>query len=330
MTKGLFAVYFGGGELPGSPEQMRGIKSRIGWVRSKSAFMDSRMGNYDRDMADAIRALDKSVSPDNLLDMALAKTGLLPATRAVQKNMFLPIALAQFYGVDVIVWAGAYQKGIKDFHGDEAKAVEYADQAVRMTQGSGDKLDLSGIQRGPELVKLLTTFYSYFNVLYNMTAMRVKDVAVKRDVASVVSLARSFVLLYLIPSLLGELLSGRGPDDDDDWLDWAAVKLASYGMGTVVGVRNFSSVLEGYEVQFMPSERGVDAASSFLSEISKAMRDDKKSKPEKLAKYGARTLGYAFRLPEGQAEITIGAMLEYLNGTNEDAEIRDLFFKKKK
>ena len=30
------------------------------------------------------------------------------------------------------------------------------------------------------------------------------------------------------PSVLGELLAGRTPDEDEDWAKWAAVKTAAY------------------------------------------------------------------------------------------------------
>ena len=53
----------------------------------------------------------------------------------------------------------------------DAKAVAHADRVVRLTQGSGKTSDLSAIQRGGELQKTVTTFFSWFNVMYNLASL---------------------------------------------------------------------------------------------------------------------------------------------------------------
>ena len=48
-----------------------------------------------------------------------------------------------------------------------------ADQAVIDSQGSGMTKDLAGIERGGELAKLFTAYYSYMNTTYNLAANRI-------------------------------------------------------------------------------------------------------------------------------------------------------------
>ncbi len=115
--------------------------------------------------------------------------------------------------VDLPTWWGAYEKGIKDFAGDETKAARYADSMVRVSQGSGSTKDLARIQRGSELARAFTMFYSYFNTFYNLGALRIDALKKDHSAPAVFAATNTALLLWFIPAVLTEIAAGRGPDD---------------------------------------------------------------------------------------------------------------------
>ena len=302
------------------------------WVKEASPMMAQRINSFDRDVADATSDFARqNLTPDSLMSTLTSKVGLRKFEQWFKKNAFVPMGVVQ-YGVDLPTWCGAYQKGLKDFNGSETKARDYADSVVRLTQGSGATKDLARVQRGSQYAKLFTMFYSYFNTLYNMTAIRVADVNMNRDMASVIRAGNSFLLLYMIPAILTEIASGRGPDDDEEFLAWSAKQLLMYPMQTVVGMRSIAGAIEGeFSYKASPAEAAPEAIYKFIVEVNKALTDDNyKFDGKKFAKLSLKTLGYMGGLPLGQAEISAFNVWDYLDGTSGDYELRDLIFRRQK
>ncbi len=302
------------------------------WVKEASPMMAQRINSFDRDVADATSDFARqNLTPDSLMSTLTSKVGLRKFEQWFKKNAFVPMGVVQ-YGVDLPTWCGAYQKGLKDFNGSETKARDYADSVVRLTQGSGATKDLARVQRGSQYAKLFTMFYSYFNTLYNMTALRVADVNMNRDMASVIRAGNSFLLLYMIPAILTEIASGRGPDDDEEFLAWSAKQLLMYPMQTVVGMRSIAGAIEGeFSYKASPAEAAPEAIYKFIVEVNKALTDDNyKFDGKKFAKLSLKTLGYMGGLPLGQAEISAFNVWDYLDGTSGDYELRDLIFRRQK
>lgn len=132
----------------------------------------------------------------------------------------------------VPAWIGAYRAGLNEGK-NEADAVTYADAMVRRMLPAWNPVDQSAIQRNRVLSPFLM-FASFHNVIYNelrdewepvLQALGVKDAAKKAAVAVPATL-----FIVFSSYVLGELLSGRGPepgDGDDEaerWLHWAARK----------------------------------------------------------------------------------------------------------
>ena len=302
------------------------------WVKEVSPMMAQRIKSFDRDVADATANFSRqSLTPDNLMSSLTSKAGLRKAEQWFKEHAFVPMGVVQF-GVDLPTWCGAYQKGLKDFDGSETKARDYADSVVRLTQGSGAAKDLARVQRGSQYAKLFTMFYTYFNTLYNMTALRVADVNMNRDMASVTRAGNSFLLLYMIPAVLTEIVAGRGPDDDEEFLAWSAKQLLMYPMQTIVGMRSIAGAIEGeFGYKASPAEAAPEAVYKFIVEVNKALTDDNyKFDGKKAAKLGLKTLGYVAGLPLGQAEISAFNVWDYLDGTSGDYELRDLIFRRQK
>jgi hypothetical protein len=188
-------------------------------VNEKSAFMTNRARTRFRELNE----LRNKVQGQNALQ------------RAVSENAyFLMMAFQRL--VDVPTWQGAYERAISEGN-DEARAVALADQAVIDAQGNGQTKDLAAIERGPQALKLFTTFYSFMNLGLNL------GVASKMSPGSRAKFAADMLLLYTVPAVLGSILKDAftpGDAGDDEEL---AKKLAgeqlSYLLGLVVIGREF-------------------------------------------------------------------------------------------
>ena len=307
--------------------------AKSAWVKSKSAFMADRLSAFDRDVFDSTKWHNQEMlSPTSALDATTPEI-VLRIERFLKKNAFILTSLVQ-YGVDLPTWLGAYTKGLKDFKGDEVKAVEYADSIVRLSQSSGYTKDLARIQRGANAYKMFTMFYSYFSTVYNLTANVVADVNMKRDAASVLAAGNAFLLLYVIPAILSEIAAGRGPDEDDgeEPLSWAVQQVIMYPMQTVVGVRTFANVVEAeFDYKFTPAQDAPGSIYNLFKELNKiAFDEDYEADPKKVAKTALRAYGYAKGLPMQQPIITAFNIMDYMDGDAMDFQLRDLFFTRQK
>ena len=282
-------------------------------VMEKSKFMENRIQAFDRDVRDAMKGL-------TLKDSVMQE---------VERFAYKGIGMAQM-GVDLPTWWGAYEKAmqveyrdVQDVDAREKKAIAYADSAVRTSQGSGSTLDLSRIQRGGEFQRLLTMFYSYFNTLYNLTYRRAKQTTSYKDVPQ---LAASAMLLWFLPAVLSDLVSGRGPDDDDEWLPWMAQKIGLYPLQMLVGVRDVANAAFGeFGYQLTPAESAPKSIVNWFKAVEKAIKE---GEPERLVKPTAEAIGFIAHLPLKQPIITIGNIWDYATGKDSEFQVRDLFFPK--
>lgn len=308
---------------------IRGIIEQANWIKSVSPFMAQRSMTFERDVSDALRDSSlATLTPSTIFDRILPQK-IRIAENWIKKHAFVPMAFMQSF-VDVPTWLGSYQKGLLDFSGDESRAIAYADSIVRITQGSGSAKDLSRIQKGTEYHKLFTMFYTYFNTLYNLAARRIYDVNMNRDAASVIRAANSFIFLIVMPAICSEIAAGRGPDDDEDYWTWSAQQILMYPFQSIVGIRTLAGIVEAkYGFKATPGQDAPAAIYSFLTEINKALFDeDYDADSEKIVRKGLRAAGYLRGLPLSQAEISVMNILDYIDGTSGDFEIRDLIYRK--
>ena len=319
VMQGVKEAYGGG---------IKGFKEKAAWVRSVSSFMDTRMETFDRDMNDALEDFNNvQLTPGTLLD-AITPRKLKEFERWMKKTAFKPIAYMQF-GVDLPTWLGAYDKGMKDFDGNHDKAKDYADHIVRITQGSGETLDLAKIQRGNEYLKMFTMFYSYFNTLYGLIALRANDVNMNMDQASAMRAATSFLLLVALPATFTEIMAGRGPDEDEEWWAWAAKEITMYPAMSVVGLRDVARFVDGqFGYDMSPAESAPESIFKLLRETLRVATDPEKFDLEKMGKLLLQAYGYTKGLPLKQVEISLFNIIHYLDGTAGDFELRDLVFPK--
>lgn len=287
--KGLSAFY-------GKPWQ---IRRRIDFVLERSAFMRSRMQTFDRDVRDVHKQF-----------------GARSVVRELDAMMFAGIGLMDMT-VSLPTWLGAYDKGMVDFRNDEAAAAAFADRTVRMSQGSGAAKDLAAIQRGTDLHRMFTMFYSYFSTLNNLMRRRAQGTRTGQN--GVGRAALSVLYLVIVPAVLAELMLGRGPEDDEEWLPWAVKTVGLYPAASWVGVRdivNAAATDYGYSI--------TPVADAFQFAADAARKAAEGDFDATFARNALNALGVWLKLPTRQAWLSGEYLSDYFGGEVEDFSLYEM------
>ena len=192
-------------------------------MKSKSEFMAHRTVTAWRDLL----AIKNKVG------------GETAAESWYERNKYLPMLLVQ-QAVDTPTWWGAYRRAVAEGHVDyapdgkldDSKAVALADQAVKMSQGGGETVDLSRWERNPRAAhQLFTMFYSFQNTQLNVLYGTAKDKGLSKGARAAWILG----VAALTPALMGLAKDALTPGDADaDEQDAADV----IGKGALAGVEN--------------------------------------------------------------------------------------------
>lgn len=164
------------------------IKEYGQFILSRSKFMQLRSKELDRDLKDFYnKNLGKSkagIFIDDKVEFLL---------QGIQKMDFV---------VSSISWRAGYEKAILEGK-TEQQAIDYADSVVRLTQGSGRGVDQSRIQRENSTWKMITSFYSVFNVMYNRYRRAIRDIQQGRGYDRLV---REVIYTWLTQAALESLI----------------------------------------------------------------------------------------------------------------------------
>jgi hypothetical protein len=137
--------------------------------------------------------------------------------------------------VSTILWDAKYRE-VFDKTGDEKKAIAAADDVIQSAiPHYFDPGRRAGILANKALRPFLI-FFGYFNKSYNMIATRLDPVINDwrkaegvKDYAKLMpraTFAAGAVFAYLATQqLIAELIMGHGPEDDEEWEDWAIRKM---------------------------------------------------------------------------------------------------------
>jgi hypothetical protein len=253
------------------------MESSLGWIQEKSEFMRLRAKTFNREL----REIRGSVE------------GKSKAMQAVDGGLFWLMRKMQAVA-DVPTWIGQYEKSLAEGLDDDA-AVSMADRAVLESQGGGQTKDLAEVQRKHPM---LTQFYSYFSVTLNLTAERTAATDFKnpRAVAGWLGdMALLQVIPAILPSFLMFLLKGGEEDDEKGWAKRIAEWQLGYLLGNIVGVRELSGVLSGFDYAGPPVGR-------IVSDVGKAGKQTLQGELDEPAVLAyARLMGDAFGIPTTQA-----------------------------
>jgi hypothetical protein len=166
-------------------------------ARQKSQFMMNRSRTRFRELNELRNQVQGQTAPRELM---------------AQYSYWLLLRVQQM--VDVPTWWAGYEKAIAQGN-DEERAVALADQGVKDSQGGGEEVDQAGVERGGQLSKLFTVFYSFMNTAANLGYVQAKTPRSKAK------LAVDLLLLYSVPVVLGQMIVDTltpGGDDDDEEL----------------------------------------------------------------------------------------------------------------
>lgn len=291
------------------------MKTGTAFVHERSTMMLNRQKTFDRDVRDSLQRMTKETK-----------------LQEWQRSFFIMTGLMDM-AVSVPTWLGAYRKAMEGEvseieMGNEPRAIDYADSIVRQTQSAGGVKDLAQIQRGGQVRRSFVMFYSYFSVLYNQFARQISNV--KQGNISLPRLAASAFFLWFAPSILGELVAGRGPDDEDEWAEWAARQGILYPMGAVVGLRDVgSAVLTPFGYGASPAFDAFEMTARTASIPLKALDEDQELGRSDV-KAAVLTAGYWGKLPSRQAWITGEYMFDVMTGEEKPDDpgefVKNMFF----
>lgn len=170
-------TYMGAGEfIHAMGDFWQAPRKNIDLVNGMSPFMGERSEHLDANIREAITTAKLEPGPAKMMD-TIQKNGfkLIGAT----DNMFAyPLWLAAYKRV----LNEKLQEGVAVEKAQES-AIAEGDRAVIKVIGSGDIKDLSPAQKGGEMAKALTMFYTFQNALYNLMANKyyaAKNAALKK------------------------------------------------------------------------------------------------------------------------------------------------------
>jgi hypothetical protein len=242
----------------------------------------------------------------------------------VAEMLFYGHHLADLSAV-VPIWLEAYDMKMQET-GNEQKAIYYADSIVNQTQPASSPKDMPNIMGGSQGAKLFTMFYRYFSIYYNLMASRL---GMTKSVKDLPKLAAWFLWTTFIPTILVGLIRGDTPDDDEDKLEWALKSSFFYPFQSIVGVRDVMNYVQtpywGYSAS--PAFEAPSAVGEFLIETGQAMFGDEDESWMDIVDPGLDVIGYVGKVPVGQAKITVGQLIDYLNGDMPDWDLMDLFLR---
>ena len=264
-------------------------------IFEKSGEMRHRFNNLDRDLRENLRKrLGRKDVKARMIEMA-----------------FKGIAYMDL-SVSLPTWMASYKWAI-DNHYSEAEAIEWADSRVRLSQGTGSAKDLAAVQRGHEAMKLLTVFYTYFNTYYN----RIRDTGrMTETIKDVPDFFLRHWYITMIPAIFSELLSGRGPDEDEEWDEWALRKVIVYPFLTIPLVRDVASAVEsGFGYDFTPAAGMGEHTVRLLNKSFDYVQGD--AELNELMRQAVRTSGYFLGLPTAQATITFDHIIDVAEGDSD-------------
>lgn len=281
-------------------------------IYSKSPEIRNRVSSMDRDIKDKIRDL----------------TGRTDFVSKAQKFSMYHIGYMDRV-VSAPTWLAAYRLHLKDSPTDEAGARAAGDKAVRLSQGSGGAKDLAAVQRSNELTKLVTMFYSYFSAYYNRQRNWGRDARraiLSGEVREFPDLLARQVAMTIGPAILGELLVGRGPDDDESWMTWALKKAILYPVTAIPIARDAVPVIVGESFggySLSPAERTInDAVIKPFQLVGNIVADDKDVDPRRATRDMINAAGLWFGLPTGQLATSVNNV--WLGIEQDDFQLRDL------
>jgi hypothetical protein len=282
----------GGRQFYGSANPFKQLKE----IHEQSTFMRERALNFNQNVRHIRQRIDK------------------PGARvAVEDTYFAPMLIMQT-AIDGPTWAGAYAKATAaELDGglglDHEAAVDFADQIVRDSQGSGLVSDLAAAQRKGGLASLFTRFYNYMNTTLqlNLEVIRREKTGVADYAAAMHDLAMTNVVPSILMVALSQALVGS-EDDDESFVEEVVRELGSMLAGQFLLLREFSGMFKGFEYNGPAGLRGFAHIGRAAGRAADGDID------EKFWKEAINVIGFLVGAPSTQVNRTIDGARALLDG----------------
>lgn len=198
-------------------------------------------------------------------------------------------------GISGAIWLGAYREGVSAGK-ENAAAVLDGDKAVRQSPGAGGAMDIAAIQRKDQgaAMRLLTMFYTPFSAYYNQN----RDLAfeARQGSRTVASAAASMLALAFFQGVIGDLLTGKGPEEDENTAAWMAKSTLGFGVSGFPVIRDtIGSALSGHAGSLSPAWQAINAGRQLTSAVAGAATGDKD--PGQVVKSAVTASGYLLGIP---------------------------------
>lgn len=284
------------------------------FVMERSDEVRFRMDNLDRDIRQSLAEMSGKASP-----LTAAKRFAFYGIGYMDRAVVIP------------TWIGAYNKALSEGM-TEKDAAYAADKAIRQSQGAGAPKDLAAVQTGAgrfgEAFKLLTMFYSYMSAYYQRQRTLGRDIKASgtRDLPRL--MARAW-WLAAVPPLLSAILTGNGPDDDEDWGFWILRKMLGNALGPIPLVRDVfepawakATGTYGFDYQMSPVQ---SAIKSFVNVAGDAGRVARGEDTKRATRDVLETVGYATGLVPGQVAASTQFLVDVGSGDADPEGVADWY-----
>lgn len=308
--KDAFHAYFVRGALDFIPKQLGELG---GWqaaqairdqVYSKSPFMRDMHDNPDLSLTETTNRLFGKNSP--------------------LQNFSKHLIGGILEGSSIPMWLEAYEKKMSSPAVEEEDAIKYADSLIGRVQGSGRRLDAPGIQRGGELGKALSMYYSFMSTEFNRFQIEKGKLQLRGtdQVPQFLGYAGSRLLMAAAPTLIAGTMFGSQSDQDV----WKKVvkEILGYPAAMLPGVREVSSValdealgLKSFGYQPSPAAAAIQSALDNVHEIKRyaTTGDD----AQRVVESAAHTASYLFPYPDQINSWLGNAYDSFVNGMTPQA-----------
>jgi len=298
----------------------RGVEmpEMMAFAMERSQELPARLDTLDRDIRREMKRLSQRGAQSK------GEEGLT----AVKRFAFHGIGYMDRV-VSIPTWMAEYNKSIAA--GMTEKEAAYAgDKAVRLSQGAGSPKDLAAVSRGTgrwgEAMKLMTMFYSYLSAVYSRQRNLGRDVA-SAETSDIPNLVARAWWLLIVPPIMAELVSGRGPEEDEEFAEWAMLQMARQSLGAIPGVRdvvepawNAVAGRRAFDYRLSPTQ-GVGQSFVNVAEDVGKVAQGKETK--RATRNTLEAIGYATGLVPGQVAQSVQFLVDIGYGEQNPDDIAD-------
>ncbi len=219
------------------------------------------------------------------------------------------------------VWIGLFRQAVAEGQ-SEKDAVRFADSRLRQAFPSHNAVDAAGVLRDKGFIGTSLMLYGYFNTTYNVYRNILNEFHTaedKVDAAKAAPRVMGRVLAFaLATSAMGEALSGRGPEDDEEWQTWLFRKIMGGWASSIPYVGDVWAASESLAKHRRPNPRAaptVAVAVDLATAISK-LGGSKKTATDK-AEALLRALGPLLGLPINRPLRSVRYLTDVATGDEE-------------